>query len=83
MEGELAELFTELNPEFKLDEDGILYLRCLKALYGHIEAARLFYDELDNSLTTKIYFTRNKYDLCVYNRESGNGQIHSGRVLTV
>jgi hypothetical protein len=83
MEGELAKLFTELNPKFKLDEDGALYLRCLKALYGHIEAARLFYDELDNSLTTKIYFTRNKYDLCVYNRESGNGQIHSGRVLTV
>jgi hypothetical protein len=57
MEGELAELFTELNPEFKLDEDGILYLRCLKALYGHIEAARLFYDELDNSLTMKMNFT--------------------------
>ena len=57
MEGELAELFAELNPEFKLDEDGILYLRCLKALYGHIEAARLFYDELDNSLTMKMNFT--------------------------
>jgi hypothetical protein len=57
MEGELAELFAELNPEFKLDEDGVLYLRCLMALYGHIEAARLFYDELDNSLTTKMNFT--------------------------
>jgi hypothetical protein len=26
MEGELAELFAELNPEFKLDENGVLYL---------------------------------------------------------
>lgn len=56
MEGELVELFAELNPEFKLDENGVLYLRCLKALYGHIEAARLFYDELDNSLTSKMSF---------------------------
>ncbi len=39
MEGELAELFEELNPEFQRDEYGILYLQCLKALYGHRENA--------------------------------------------
>jgi hypothetical protein len=32
MEGELAELFAELNPDLKLDENGILYLKCLKAV---------------------------------------------------
>jgi hypothetical protein len=75
MEGELAELFTELSPDLKLDENGILYLKCLKALYGHIEAARLFYDELDSSLTMKMNFQRNKYDPCVYNKETENGWI--------
>jgi len=62
MDGELAEAFVELNPKFKLNEDGVLYLQCVKALYGHIEAARLFYDELDNSLTEKMDFVRNKKD---------------------
>jgi hypothetical protein len=68
MDGELAAAFAELNPEFQPDKKGVLYLRCLKALYGHIEAARLFYDELNNSLTTKMNFTQNKYDPCVYNK---------------
>jgi hypothetical protein len=56
MDGELAAAFAELNPEFQLDEQGILYLRCLKALYGHIEAARLFYNELNSSLINKMKF---------------------------
>jgi hypothetical protein len=43
MDGELAELLCGLNPEFKRDVHGVLYLKCIKALYGHIEAARLFY----------------------------------------
>jgi hypothetical protein len=68
MDEELAKAFSELNSEFKLDKDGALYLQCDKALYGHIEAARLFYDELDNSLTNKMGFVQNSYDPCVYNK---------------
>jgi hypothetical protein len=75
MDGELAEAFSELNPEFKLDKDGVLYLQCDKALYGHIEAARLFYDELDNSLTSKMGFVQNKYDPCVYNNIIGGDRV--------
>ena len=75
MDGELAAAFAELNPEFQPDEKGVLYLRCLKALYGHIEAARLFYDELNNSLKTKMNFIRNKYDPCVYNKQTEDGMI--------
>jgi hypothetical protein len=41
MEGELVLLFAELNPEFKLNEEGKLSLRCQTAQHGHIEAARL------------------------------------------
>jgi hypothetical protein len=42
MDGQLAELMNELRPDFKIDEGGVMYLQCVKALYGHIEAARLF-----------------------------------------
>jgi len=68
MDGELAEAFVELNSDFELDENGILYLQCDKALYGHIEAARLFYDDLDDSLHRKMGFQQNQYDPCVYNK---------------
>lgn len=40
----MAELICELEPSYKMDEQGVMYLKCLKALYGHIEAARLFYE---------------------------------------
>jgi hypothetical protein len=36
MKGELAELFAELNTEFKLNEEGILYLRCQTAQCGQL-----------------------------------------------
>jgi hypothetical protein len=75
MDGELASIFCELNPSFKIEEGGILYLRCLKALHGHIEAARLFYNDLDASLVKKMNFVRNQYDPCVCNRKSQNGEI--------
>ncbi len=73
MTGELAQLMCELDPELQCDENGVLYLKCEKALYGHIEAARLFYDDLDSSLQNKMSFQQNKYDPCVYNRRTPNG----------
>ena len=36
MDGELAQAFVELHPQFQLYEDGILYLRCVKALLDYI-----------------------------------------------
>jgi hypothetical protein len=53
MTGELANLMCEIDHDMKCDEQGVLYLRCVKALYGHIEAARLFYDDLDNTIQKK------------------------------
>jgi len=64
-----------LNPKFRLNEHGVLYLRCLKALYGHIEEARLFYNELNYSLTERMNFERNKYDPRVYNKITKKGTV--------
>lgn len=59
MDGEMANLLCRLDPKFNTGKEGVLYLKCLKALYGHIEAARLFYNELDNTLEKKMGFKKN------------------------
>jgi hypothetical protein len=75
MDGELAELLCELHPEFKRDEPGILYLKQIKAFYGHIEAARLFYDDLDGTLTQKLGLKRNAYEPSVHNKRTTDGAV--------
>jgi len=75
MDGELAETFVKLNPIFTLDEHGMLYLQCDKALYGHIEGARLFYNELNDTLQNKMGFKQNQYDPCVYNKTVNDDRV--------
>jgi hypothetical protein len=48
MEGDLAILMNQLCDDFKIDQYGMMYLKCVKALYGHVEDARLFYNDLMN-----------------------------------
>lgn len=56
MDGELADLSCASDPRMNemRDENGVLYLRCRKALYRHIEAVRSFYNNLHTSLTEKL-----------------------------
>jgi hypothetical protein len=63
MTGELAQIMCKINPEMRCNEQGIIYLRCVKALYGHIEAAQLlFYDDLNHTIQHKLRFKQNQYD---------------------
>ncbi len=41
MTGELAQIMCEINPEMKCDDQGVLYLQCVKAFYGRIELKQL------------------------------------------
>jgi hypothetical protein len=50
-------------------------LKCIKALYGHIEAARLFYDDLNKNIQEKMNFQQNRYDPCVYNNRTQDGVV--------
>jgi hypothetical protein len=75
MEGELAQMMNDIHPNFTIHSDGCMYLRCVNALYGHVEAARLFYDDLNQSLTEKMGFGRNCYDPCVYNKDTQDGVV--------
>jgi UDP-2,3-diacylglucosamine pyrophosphatase LpxH len=75
MEGKSAELMNKICLNFIIEEDGIMYLKCVKALYGHVDMARLFYDDLNKMLVDKMGFKRNQYDPCVYNKETNDGVI--------
>jgi len=48
-------------------------LKCIKALYGHIEAARLFYDDLNKTIQEKLNFQQNRYGPYVYNKITKDG----------
>ena len=72
LEGEFVDIMCEVNPEYTNDvrhEQGkkVLYLRVLKALYGCIESALLWY-EMYSSTLEKMGFVINPYDKCVANK---------------
>jgi Reverse transcriptase (RNA-dependent DNA polymerase) len=79
--GPLVEMLTALDPElyspFVVNENNnkVLYVQLLKALYGTLQAALLFYKKLKKDLEG-IGFKTNPYDPCVANR-SVNGKQHT------
>ena len=46
-----------------------IYSKAIKALYGTVNTARLFYDSLSAFLTKKLGFIPNPYDCCVMNKD--------------
>ena len=72
LRGEFVDIMCEVNPKYKpfvKIENGkkVLYLRVLRAIYGCIESALLWYD-LFSSTLAKMGFTINPYDRCVANK---------------
>ena len=45
-----------------------IYSKAPKALYGTVDAAKLFYDNLSDFLVKELSFTKNEYDSCVANK---------------
>jgi len=74
LEGEMARLFATLCPEtynrHVTYENGrpVLYLKLNKALYGTLQAALLFYNDLRDFLVEELGFAVNPYDECVANK---------------
>jgi hypothetical protein len=73
IKGILLQILMEISPEtygpYVVMEDGklVIYLRVLKALYGMLVAALLWYRKFRNDLE-EIGFVFNPYDPCVANR---------------
>ena len=82
-EGEMVEKLLEIDHEMYASyvtvENGkkVMYVELLKALYGTLRAARLFWEKLQAKLVNEWGFTPNRYDSCVVNKMVG------GRQLTV
>ena len=81
--GQLAELLKSIDPElyapYIVYENGqaVLYLQVLKAIYGTLQAALLYYRKWRKDLES-IGYTINKYDPCVANKTI-NGNQHTIR----
>jgi hypothetical protein len=64
----LTKILVELHPELTkyVSENGCLYVKLIKALYGCIESAKLFYKHLSTTLFN-FGFIQNSYDNCIFN----------------
>ena len=78
LEGTLAELLTKCDPKLyrkyvaKENNKPVLYVELVKALYGTLRAALIFWRKLTSKLVD-WGFTINPYDWCVANKQI-NGQ---------
>eukprot|EP00956_Cyclotella_meneghiniana_P028301 scaffold65295_cov71-Cyclotella_meneghiniana.AAC.14 len=83
LRGQLAELMVKIDPQLygpyltkNKKGESILYVKMLKAMYGLLRSALLFYLKLVKDLTD-FGFTMNPYDPCVANK------MVNGKQLTV
>jgi hypothetical protein len=80
LEGPMAKLLMRVDPDkyrtYMCKENGkqVLYVELQKALYGTLQAAILFWENLTEFLTAELGFTVNPYDSCVINKMIDNKQ---------
>jgi len=69
LDKQMADVLCQIDPAYKAFKrpDGSLYVRLKKPLYGLIEAAKLWFDEISRTLSS-LGFTQNPYDECCWNR---------------
>jgi hypothetical protein len=74
LEGPLAELLTKVDPgkyrKYVSTERGkpVIYVELAKALYGTLQAALLFWQNLSDFLIKELGYEMNPYDKCVVNK---------------
>ena len=70
-----ARILVQLRPDYKpyIQEDGTILMELHRALYGLIQAARLWYNRLTAVLNKRGY-KANHADPCVWNDGEGTGQ---------
>ena len=79
--GEMVSMLLQINNEMCKDyvmmERGeqVMYMELLKALYGTLCAARLFWQKLSKQLIDVWGFTPNKYDDCMVNKTINGHQM--------
>jgi Reverse transcriptase (RNA-dependent DNA polymerase) len=79
-DNELIDLLCEVDPSLKQYvsyENGkrVLYTKLNKALYGTVQASRLFWERISSFLIERNGFERNPYDFCVVNKTVNGKQL--------
>jgi len=75
----VAEQYIKIRPEVAnmLNDKGELYVKLQRALYGSLQASRLWYENI-SSFLNKNGYVANKTDPCVFNKWIGNECITVG-----
>ena len=73
----LLQIDEQMYSEYVVTERGeqVIYMELLKALYGTLRAARLFWQKLSKQLIDVWGFVPNKYDDCVVNKVINGSQM--------
>ena len=69
----MASIFVKIDPSYKnfLESDGTLVVKLDKVLYGCVEAAALWFEDIEEQLLA-YRFIQNPYGACVFNQISQN-----------
>ena len=75
LDKELADGLLKIDPGYAsfVRPDGSMYVKLTRPLYGLIEAAKLWFDEISRTLTG-LGFVQNAYDKCTWNRDYKGNQ---------
>jgi hypothetical protein len=71
----MASILVKIDSSYKsfLEEDGTLVVELDKALYGCVEAAALWHEDIKSKLLA-YGFTQNPYDACIFNKIGKSGK---------
>ena len=81
LQGVLVHTLLKINPSWEQyviyegrKRTPTIYSRAIKALYGTVGAAKLFFDNLSSFLSKNLGFEPNPYDNCVMNKQIDGSQ---------
>ena len=74
LDGTMSKMMTELSPGYEKYKDnrGCVVVKLKKALYGCVESAALWHDNLSATLK-EMGYTKNDHEWCVFNRRDNAG----------
>jgi len=75
LDKDMTKILVKIDPSFAqfVQDDGSSVVELDKALYGTVEAAKLWFDNIAGHLTVDLDFKVNPYDNCVFNKLGGAG----------
>ena len=75
LQGSIVHIMLQIDPTWKehviyegKNQIPTIYSKAIKALYGTVDAAKLFNGNLINLLTNELGFKQNPYDPCIVNK---------------